>query len=81
MARVLFYASTTPEGEHGDLVVFDRATGQEKVIAHGINTETRSRAACQRWNGGGAPRVSRYQKRPLDVHVVMWEPEGTATSG
>src|SRR4026209_2879490 len=44
--KVLFYVSPTPSGQHGDLVVLDRATGKETVIARDLDTEDAHRAAC-----------------------------------
>jgi Tol biopolymer transport system component len=69
--RVLFFASTTPEGEHGDLVVLDRQTGNEQVIARGIDTEDAHRAACQQWISGGK-RVAYHDVKDgrWSVHVV-----------
>ncbi len=51
--HVLYYTSTTPEGEKGDLRILERATGKETVIAHDITCEDAHRAACQQWSGGG----------------------------
>lgn len=69
--RVLFFVSTTPEGEHGDLVVLDRRTGREQVIARGIDTEDAHRAACQQWISGGK-RVAYHDVKDgrWSVHVV-----------
>jgi hypothetical protein len=51
--HVLYYTSSTPEGEFGDLRILERATGQETVIADKITCEDAHRAACQQWAGGG----------------------------
>ncbi len=51
--HVLYYTSTTPEGEQGDLRIVERATGKETVIADRITCEDAHRAACQQWSGGG----------------------------
>lgn len=51
--RVLFFASSDPRGETGDIIVLDRATGTEKVIASGIVAEDAHRVACQQWLAGG----------------------------
>ncbi|WAC20326.1 hypothetical protein OVA24_02895 [Luteolibacter sp. SL250] len=51
--HVLYFTSTTPEGEKGDLRILERATGKETVIADGITCEDAHRAACQQWSGGG----------------------------
>jgi hypothetical protein len=52
-SRVLFFASTTPDAHRGDLIVRDRATGRETVVARGLDTEDAHRAACQQWIGNG----------------------------
>ena len=69
--RVLFYVSTTPSGEKGDLVVLDRATGRETVIARGLDTEDAHRAACQQWISNGR-RVAYHDVKQdrWSVHVV-----------
>lgn len=69
--RVLLFASHTPEGEHGDLVVIERATGKETVIAKDIDTEDAHRAACQQWISGGR-RVAYHDVKEgrWSVHVV-----------
>ncbi len=51
--RVLFYSSTTKDGHRGEVVVRDRATGAEKVVATNINAEDAHRVACQQWVSGG----------------------------
>ena len=51
--RVLFFTSTTPDAHRGDLVVRERATGRETVIARGIDTEDAHRGACQQWISNG----------------------------
>ncbi len=69
--RVLFYVSATPEGHHGDLIVRERATGKETVIARDIDTEDAHRAACQQWISGGQ-RVAYHDVKDgrWSVHVV-----------
>lgn len=52
-SRVLFYGSTTREGQLGDLYVLDRKTGRETIVAHDIDTEDAHRAACQQWSSNG----------------------------
>jgi hypothetical protein len=51
--RVLFFASAHPAGYVGDIVVRDRRTGQETVLAESVHTEDAHRAACQQWLAGG----------------------------
>lgn len=50
---VLYYTSSTAEGEKGDLRILERATGNETIIAENITCEDAHRAACQQWSGGG----------------------------
>jgi hypothetical protein len=51
--HVLFYASTTPNGEHGEVRIRERATGAETVLARHIHVEDAHRAACQQWVSNG----------------------------
>jgi hypothetical protein len=51
--RVLFYSSTAADGHHGEVVIRDRKTGEEKVLATNINAEDAHRVACQQWLSGG----------------------------
>ena len=50
---VVFYVSSTANGQLGDIVVQDRESGSETVIAKGVHTEDAHRAACQQWISGG----------------------------
>ncbi len=50
---VLFYSSTALDGHHGEVVIRDRASGEEKVLATNINAEDAHRVACQQWVSGG----------------------------
>jgi len=52
-SRVLFFASTHPAGYIGEIVVLDRASGGETVLARDVHTEDAHRAACQQWLSGG----------------------------
>ncbi len=54
---VLYYTSTTPEGEAGDLRILERSSGKETTIASDITTEDAHRAACQQWAAGGTKVV------------------------
>ncbi|PTY02552.1 biopolymer transporter Tol [Verrucomicrobia bacterium LW23] len=49
--HVVFFASTTAEAHHGDIVLHERATGRETILARGVTTEDAHRAACQQWIG------------------------------
>jgi hypothetical protein len=51
--RVLFYSSTAKDGHRGEVVVRDRASGEEKVVATNINAEDAHRVACQQWVSEG----------------------------
>jgi Tol biopolymer transport system component len=51
--RVLFYSSTAKDGHRGEVVVRDRKTGEEKVVATNINAEDAHRVACQQWVSDG----------------------------
>ena len=50
---VLFYTSTTSKGHRGEVRIVERATGKERVLAEGINTEDAHRVACQQWVSKG----------------------------
>ena len=51
--RVLFYQSTTPEGEEGEIRVLERETGKVRTLVSRITAEDAHRAACQQWIRGG----------------------------
>jgi hypothetical protein len=72
--RILFYASKTPEGEHGDLIVRDRLTGHETVVARNVDTEDAHRAACQQWISGGR-KIAYHDVKAghWSVHIVDLE--------
>lgn len=50
---VLFYTSTSEDGQHGEIRVRERATGKEILLADKIYTEDAHRAACQQWVSNG----------------------------
>lgn len=50
---VLFYASTDPRGDVGEIRIVERATGVEKTLARNVTVEDAHRAACQQWVSGG----------------------------
>ena len=50
---VLFYASSARDGHRGEVVIRERQTGEERVLATDINAEDAHRAACQQWVSGG----------------------------
>ncbi len=61
-SQVVFYGSTTPDAQLGNLYVQDRATGKERLIAKDIATEDAHRAACQQWTSNGR-RVAYHEVR------------------
>ena len=50
---VLFFASKSKDGQHGDVVIRERSSGIEKVLARNIDAEDAHRVACQQWVSGG----------------------------
>jgi len=50
---VLFFVSKTANAQRGDVVIRNRITGEEKVLARDIDTEDAHRSACQQWVSGG----------------------------
>lgn len=51
--KVVFYASTDKAGHVGNVIVQDRATGAETVLAENVHTEDAHRVALQQWLSGG----------------------------
>jgi len=50
---LLFFASKTANAQRGDVVIRNRATGEERTLARDIDTEDAHRAACQQWVSNG----------------------------
>ena len=50
---VLLYRSTAADGHRGEVCLVERATGNVRVLAEGIETEDAHRVACQQWSCGG----------------------------
>jgi hypothetical protein len=50
---VLLFSSGTPEAHEGEILVLQRESGAERVLARGVSTEDSHRAACQQWVRGG----------------------------
>ncbi|MCX7008531.1 MAG: hypothetical protein NTY53_14985 [Kiritimatiellaeota bacterium] len=50
---VLFFSSTTRDGQRGDVCIRDRATGKETMLALDLNVEDAHRVACQQWVSQG----------------------------
>lgn len=68
--KVLFFASTHGAAHVGDVVVMDRATGTETVLASGIHTEDAHRVACQQWLSNGK-RVAFHEVIDKKWRVVV----------
>jgi len=51
--RVVFFSSTTPDAQHGDICVRDRASGEERVLVRDLGAEDAHRVACQQWASNG----------------------------
>lgn len=51
--RVLFFTSRHPAAYIGEVVMMDRETGKETVLAENVHTEDAHRVACQQWLSGG----------------------------
>ena len=52
-SNILFFASTTSEGQRGQVLMRNRFTGVERKLGLELNTEDAHRAACQQWVSGG----------------------------
>ena len=72
--HVLFVASTHPAGYVGDIVMLERKTGTETVLAKSVHTEDAHRAACQQWLSGGR-RVAYHEVIKLRWRVVVVDVE------
>ncbi|MEP6667995.1 MAG: hypothetical protein ABJF10_02515 [Chthoniobacter sp.] len=46
---VLFYTSTAVDGQHGEVRIRNRASGEERVLVENLDVEDAHRAACQQW--------------------------------
>lgn len=55
--RVLFFASPTPEGHEGELAVYDRRTGETRVLSRVASAEDAHRGPCQQWLDSGRQAV------------------------
>jgi hypothetical protein len=51
--RVLFFSSTAPDAQRGEVRMTERATGRETVLARNIYCEDAHRVACQQWASNG----------------------------
>src|SRR5687768_8409725 len=70
-SKVVFFVSATADAHSGDLIILDRKTGSESVLASGIDTEDAHRAACQQWISGGR-RIAYHDVKDArwSVHAV-----------
>ncbi|WP_395751707.1 hypothetical protein [Prosthecobacter sp.] len=68
--RVLFFTSTDPQGQLGEIRMIERATGKETVLADNIHTEDAHRVACQQWISGGK-RVAYHEVIDKKWRVVV----------
>ena len=68
--QVVFYASSTREAHAGELILIDRATGEERTLVEGLSTEDSHRAACQQWAAGGRYVVYHDVRGPQEQWVV-----------
>jgi len=74
---VLFFASTMLNGQRGEVCIRNRATGEERILARGLDTEDAHRAACQQWVSGGrrvvyhGEREGRWFTAVVDVETGM----------
>ena len=50
---VLFFTSTAEDGQHGEVRIRNRATGDERVLVQNLDVEDAHRAACQQWVSNG----------------------------
>ena len=66
--HVLFYASTATDGHRGEVIIRDRQTGVEKILATNLNAEDAHRVACQQWLSGGK-RVVFHAERDKEWFV------------
>jgi hypothetical protein len=60
--RVIFFASSSRNGEFGDVIMRDRASGAEKALVTGLKVEDAHRVACQQWVSGGSRVVFHGQR-------------------
>lgn len=72
--RVLFFASKHPSGYVGEVVMRERATGKETVLAENVQTEDAHRVACQQWLSGGR-RVAFHEHILKKWRVVVVDVE------
>jgi hypothetical protein len=60
--KVILFASSSPDGHVGDVVIRDRASGKETVIVSNLKVEDAHRVACQQWVSNGKRVVFHGQR-------------------
>lgn len=60
--RVLFFTSTTPDAQRGEVWMRERATGAEQVLVRNLEVEDAHRVACQEWVSQGRRVVFHGQR-------------------
>lgn len=50
---ILFFTSSAADGQHGEVRIRNRATGDERVLVENLDVEDAHRAACQQWLSNG----------------------------
>ena len=61
-SRVIYFASSAADGQSGDVVMRDRASGEEKVLVSNLKVEDAHRVACQQWVSNGSRVVFHGQR-------------------
>jgi Tol biopolymer transport system component len=76
--RIVFFTSTTREGESGEIRMLDRIAGTETVVAEGVVAEDAHRAACQQWLNDGKT-IAYHELRDGHWRVLAYDVETKAT--
>lgn len=76
--RIVFFTSTTAEGESGEIRLLDRASGTETLVAEGVVAEDAHRAACQQWLNGGKT-IAYHELRDGHWRVLAYDVATKAT--
>jgi hypothetical protein len=66
--KVLYFSSTTPDAQRGEIWIRDRSNGSETVLVRDLNVEDAHRVACQQWASNGR-RVVFHGERNGDWFV------------
>lgn len=73
-SKVLYFTSTTKDGQHGQVCILNRQTGEEQVLSPAMDVEDAHRAACQQWVSHGK-RVVYHGEREGEWQVFCYELE------